>query len=183
MKYKLTDDSKIINGHTVHRIEALEDFGDVKKGDMGGFIESERNLPQDINDTSWVYDDSIVYGSGAITEDSSVRHSSEVMNSNVNYLSEVSGSQVSNSKVYINATVKDSKITYSGIHMSKVEGSTIEQSRLNWDSEATNSSIHNSRMGGKTVNNVVMKNDKIVQDLSLNDDLLEDLVEDSALEQ
>jgi hypothetical protein len=42
-------------GHTLHRIEALKDFGDVKAGDKGGFIESEKNLSQDGN--AWVYRD------------------------------------------------------------------------------------------------------------------------------
>lgn len=42
-------------GHTLHRIEALKDFGDVKAGDKGGFIESEKNLSQDGD--AWVYRD------------------------------------------------------------------------------------------------------------------------------
>lgn len=42
-------------GHTLHRIEALKDFGDVKAGDRGGFIESEKNLSQDGD--AWVYRD------------------------------------------------------------------------------------------------------------------------------
>ena len=45
-KYKLTQETKIINGVTLHRIEALKDFGDVKKGDLGGYIENEKNLSQ-----------------------------------------------------------------------------------------------------------------------------------------
>lgn len=37
-KYKLTDKTIEHNGHILHRIEALKDFGDVKKGDLGGFV-------------------------------------------------------------------------------------------------------------------------------------------------
>ncbi len=29
------------------RVVALKDFGDVKKGDVGGFVQSERNLSQE----------------------------------------------------------------------------------------------------------------------------------------
>ena len=38
-KYKLTDESIKFNNRTLYRIEALKDFGDVEKGDKGGFIE------------------------------------------------------------------------------------------------------------------------------------------------
>lgn len=64
-KYELTEDSmeikideKIIK---LHRIRALEDFGDVKKGDIGGWVESEDNLDIFCGH-SWIYDDAIVCG-------------------------------------------------------------------------------------------------------------------------
>ena len=44
-KYKLTDDTvTLANGTVLHRIRALEDFGRVKAGDLGGYIQSEDNL-------------------------------------------------------------------------------------------------------------------------------------------
>ena len=43
-KYKLTDETINVCGKKLCRIEALKDFGDVKKGDKGGFIEDEHNL-------------------------------------------------------------------------------------------------------------------------------------------
>ena len=43
MKYKLTESIKF-EGRTIYRIQALEDFSNVKKGDFGGYVESERNL-------------------------------------------------------------------------------------------------------------------------------------------
>lgn len=54
-KYRLTEETMEWRGHTLHRIEALKDFGNVKAGDKGGFIESEKNLSQDGN--AWVYRD------------------------------------------------------------------------------------------------------------------------------
>jgi hypothetical protein len=54
-KYRLTEETMEWCGHTLHRIEALKDFGDVKAGDRGGFIESEKNLSQDGD--AWVYRD------------------------------------------------------------------------------------------------------------------------------
>lgn len=57
-KYKLTEETLEIDGHTLHRIVALRDFGEVKKGDLGGFIEKEFNLAHDWN--CWIYNDAVV---------------------------------------------------------------------------------------------------------------------------
>ena len=43
-KYELTTDTKVIFGRKLFRIKALMSFGDVKEGDLGGYIESENNL-------------------------------------------------------------------------------------------------------------------------------------------
>ena len=43
-KYKLTEETIIVNDKSLYRIEALKDFGNVKKGDKGGFVENEDNL-------------------------------------------------------------------------------------------------------------------------------------------
>ena len=60
-KYELLQDQTIEwCGRTLCRIRALRDFGDVHAGDVGGYIECERNLSQDGN--AWVYDDARVCG-------------------------------------------------------------------------------------------------------------------------
>lgn len=41
-KYKLTDETKEIDGHILHRIIAVRDFGYVNNGDKGGWIENEK---------------------------------------------------------------------------------------------------------------------------------------------
>ena len=58
-KCKLTNESIEHFGHTLYRIEALKDFGDIKKGEKGGYIEKEDNLSQD--DNAWVYGNAEVY--------------------------------------------------------------------------------------------------------------------------
>ena len=58
-KYKLTDETIEVEGKALYRIEALKDFCEIKKGDKGGFIESEDNLSHEGN--AWVYDDARVY--------------------------------------------------------------------------------------------------------------------------
>ena len=63
-KYKLTDETIKLNGVTLYRIEALKDFGEIKKGDKGGFIESENNLAYEGN--AWVSDDACVYDNARV---------------------------------------------------------------------------------------------------------------------
>lgn len=63
-KYILTDRTKEVDGHTLHRIQAVKDFGNVKSGDLGGWIESESNLSQE--GKCWVSDEAVVYGNATI---------------------------------------------------------------------------------------------------------------------
>ena len=59
-KYRqLENDTRTVDGKTLYRIEALKDFAGVKKGDKGGYIESEKNLSQRGN--CWVYEDACVF--------------------------------------------------------------------------------------------------------------------------
>ena len=57
-KYELTNETKEFLGRTLHRIRALKDFGNVKIGDLGGWIEKEENLSHD--DLCWVHDSALV---------------------------------------------------------------------------------------------------------------------------
>ena len=43
-KYILTDEIRAFYGKILHRIQAVRDFGNVKTGDLGGWIEKEENL-------------------------------------------------------------------------------------------------------------------------------------------
>jgi hypothetical protein len=52
-KYELTDESIEYRRHKLYRIKALRDFFNVKKGDLGGFIEGELNLSHDRD--CWLY--------------------------------------------------------------------------------------------------------------------------------
>ena len=75
-KYKLTDETIQVGGHTLHRIEALTDFSDVYKGDKGGFVESEDNLSQ--SNDCWVYDDAKVFSSAMVSDDALVFGNAQV---------------------------------------------------------------------------------------------------------
>ena len=41
-KYELTSEVIEYKGHTLHRIKALKNFGSVKEGQFGGWIENEK---------------------------------------------------------------------------------------------------------------------------------------------
>lgn len=75
-KYKLTDVTITEDGVTLHQIEATKNFGDVKIGDIGGYIEKESNLshsmPCWVYDTSKVYGDAVVKGNAKVMENSTV---------------------------------------------------------------------------------------------------------------
>ena len=60
-KFKLTSEFIVdISGVKLFRIKALIEFGNVKAGDLGGYIEKEKNLSHMGN--AWVSGNAQVYG-------------------------------------------------------------------------------------------------------------------------
>ena len=69
-KYELTDETLSWNGHTLHRIKAVRDFGNVRTGELGGWIEKEENLSHEGD--CWVYDDAKVYDNAVVKDNAKV---------------------------------------------------------------------------------------------------------------
>ena len=70
-KYELTNESITLdNGTKLYHIRALKDFGDVKAGEIGGYVQGEKNLSQEGN--AWVYDDARVSGNAEVCGDARV---------------------------------------------------------------------------------------------------------------
>ena len=75
-KFELTTESITFLGRTLFRIKALISFGNVKAGELGGYIEKEGNLSHEGNawvydnarvyDNAWVYDNAEVYGDARV---------------------------------------------------------------------------------------------------------------------
>lgn len=81
-KYEFTDETISVLGVTLKRIRAIRDFKNVKKGDLGGFIEKEANLSHD--DDAWIYDDAKVYNDAKIDGNAAVCENAQVsMNARV----------------------------------------------------------------------------------------------------
>lgn len=62
--YELTDETIEFDGHTLHRIRCTEDFLNITKGTLGGFVEGYENLC----DEAWVGNEAKVYA-GAVVKD------------------------------------------------------------------------------------------------------------------
>lgn len=89
MKYELTTESIIVNGVTLYRIKALKDFGRLKKGDLGGFVESEKNLSQEgdaqIAENTKVFGFAEVKGHAIIKGDITVSGNAKISGDNCIY--------------------------------------------------------------------------------------------------
>ena len=87
-KYELTKETVTISEKTLYRIRAVRDFGSVKTGDLGGYIEKEENLSH--------FDDAWVSGNAKVFDNAEVSGNAKVFDN-----AEVSG----NGKVFDNAEV------------------------------------------------------------------------------
>ena len=119
MKYEILKDEFIeFDGRKLYRIRALKDFHNVKKGKVGGYIASERNLSHEgeawvygnacvsgdarISDDAWVYGNARVSGNVRVSDDARVYGDARVSgNACVSGDARVSG----NAQVYGNACV------------------------------------------------------------------------------
>ena len=69
-KYELTEETVTVYGKTLYRIRAVRDFGSVKTGEFGGYIEKEENLSHFGN--AWIYGDARVFGNAWVYGDARV---------------------------------------------------------------------------------------------------------------
>ena len=107
------------------RIKALKDFNYVKKGDIGGYVESEKNLSQ-LGDC-WIYDNAKVYdnaevcdnaqvcgkakvyGNARVCDDAIVRDDARVWG---NAIVRDNARVLVNARVLCNAVIQDNAVVY-----------------------------------------------------------------------
>ena len=125
MKYELIPSDR----EGFYRVKALRDFNDVKKGDIGGYVESEKNLSQ-LGDC-WIYDNAVVrdnakiYNNAVIRDYATVCHDARIWGDSkiLNYCQiygnvEVCGDAVvcncanvyHNARVFGNAIIQDNAV-------------------------------------------------------------------------
>ena len=102
-KYELTDEFiEHWSGKKLYRIRALVTFGSVVVGQLGGFVESEKNLDQSLLGNAWVFDDAQVFGNAWVFDDAQVFDDARVYgNAQVSGNAQVFG----NARVYGDAQV------------------------------------------------------------------------------
>lgn len=61
-KFELTTNTKVKLGRTLIQIKAAFSFGTVKEGDLGGWVEKESSLGDDV----WIYEDAEVFANAKI---------------------------------------------------------------------------------------------------------------------
>ena len=106
-KYEFTGVTKETWAGPLHQIRAIRDFGNVKAGDIGGWIEKEENLSHDGD--CWVYENAEVYGNAVVYGDARVFRDAEVYgDAEVYENAEVYG----NARVYENAEVYGDAVVY-----------------------------------------------------------------------
>lgn len=101
-KFILTEDTCVIDGRTLYRIRAEKSFKDVKRGDLGGFVEKEANLSH--TGDSWIYDDACVYDNAYIYNNACVYHDAHVYN---NARIHDNACVYNEARVYNNARIND----------------------------------------------------------------------------
>lgn len=115
----------------VYRIQALRDFGDVKEGDLGGYLESENNLSQEGNcwvyDTSCVLKDARVYDNAIVCKKSYINNSAQVYgNSYVEYTAVLHNAKIfDNAKIYGRVFIHNDVKVYDNAIIKKDSGSYL----------------------------------------------------------
>lgn len=66
-KFELTAGFMTMDGVKLSRVRALRAFENVKKGDLGGYVEKEENLDQ--SGAAWVSGDAQVFGNAQVSGD------------------------------------------------------------------------------------------------------------------
>lgn len=83
-KYELTEETLTVSEKTLYRIRAVRDFGSVKTGEFGGYIEKEENLSHFgnawISGDAWVSGNAWAYGEARVSGNAWAYGNAEVFN-------------------------------------------------------------------------------------------------------
>lgn len=110
MMYDIDQEDGTSKSVKMYRVRALRDIGKVaKKGDIGGFIQSEKNLSQ--NGECWVDKDCIICGDAVVKDDSIVRNTRMYGGSTVCGSSTVDQCVLYDTAFIENATVYNARLT------------------------------------------------------------------------
>jgi cytoskeletal protein CcmA (bactofilin family) len=113
MKFSLTKTSKTVFGIKFFQIKAESNFGNISKGDLGGWVEKKENVSDEGN--AWVYGDAQVSGNARVYGDARVSGDARVYgDARVSGDAQVSG----NARVYGDAQVSGNARVYGDARVS-----------------------------------------------------------------
>ena len=118
-KYELTGEVMEYERIVLHRIRAIKNFGDVKIGYLGGWIESEDNLSQE--GLCWVHGNAMVYGNAKVYDNAKVYGCAKVYGSaDIHGDAKVFGDArvFNNAEVFGNAKVYDNAEVFNNTKVS-----------------------------------------------------------------
>lgn len=142
-KYELTEETRIVAGVTLYRIRALRAFANIRAGDIGGWVGSEKNLSQE--GEAWVHDEACVYSSARVRGDANVCERARVYG----------GAQVSGkASVRGDASVCESALVYGTARVSE-DAKVFNAARVHGDARVQgsakvhgNANIHGDALVG-----------------------------------
>lgn len=168
-KYKITNVSSALASATLYRIVALRDIPEkmVKKGDIGGYVESEANLSHE--GSCWISKGSRVFGNARVEEDAWVRKGCSVkdeaiLSGHANILDTIiigqvrlSGlSEIIRSQILGSSVIEEHAVIYKS-YLKNVscfsDNIAIENSELDFDSPLSIKIPHNERV---TIKNSIL---------------------------
>lgn len=123
--YELTDETIEFDGHTLHRIRCTEDFLNITKGTLGGFVEGYENLC----DEAWVGNEAKVYAGAVVKDRASVQGDACVSNCVViTDAAHITNSAIVRGKVCVGGSAKildSAVIKHKGLRPLFISGSCI----------------------------------------------------------
>ena len=106
------------------RVKALKDFGNVKKGDIGGYVEGENNLSQDGN--CWIYDNAVICDNARVEDNAQVYGDAEVCGDAIvcdyakvwgNAIVRDNARVLVNARVLCNAVIQDNAVVHGEVRI------------------------------------------------------------------
>lgn len=139
----------------LHRIRALVHVGDVARGDLGGYVESEENLSQ--GGHCWIYDDAIACECAAVIEEgcllnASVARDNAVICGDAMLFDKASAEDYS---CLLNGVVKDA---------ARIAGNAVIKAADNREAPVIrgNSNIYGTVCGRFYINDIVLPREKLI---------------------
>lgn len=106
-----------------YRIKALRSFGDVKKGDIGGYVENEHNLSH--TGACWIYDNARVCDNATVRNNAIIYDNATIYGNTMVYNSAMvygNAKIYANTQIYGNAMVHDNALIYGNV---KIHGTSV----------------------------------------------------------